>query len=256
MTGERDVHATEVMTGAAEVTTGAAPGDPALRLERVVVRVPDGDDQLTILDGVDLDIGAGELVTVTGRSGSGKSTLLSVAGLLRRPTEGEVYLAGRPVGSLSPRQRSRFRRDHVAFVHQTSQLFPSLQAVEQLELVAHIRGELNSAARQRARELLGELGLGDRLHHLPAHLSGGERQRVAIARALMSRPTVVLADEPISALDPARASQIMEALAAETKRRQVAMLVVLHDPTHLDLADRHVELSGGRIIDRRPVTSG
>lgn len=217
----------------------------ALRLDGIVVRVPDGDGMLTILDGVDLEVCPGELVTVTGRSGSGKSTLLSVAGLLRQPTSGEVHVAGQTVTALGPRQRSRIRRDHVAFVHQTSQLFPSLRAIEQLELVAHIRGELDHRARQRARELLGELGLGDRLHHLPAQLSGGERQRVAIARALMARPSVVLADEPTSALDPPRARQIMQALAEETKRRQVATLVVLHDPTQLELADRNVELVGG-----------
>ncbi|MEJ5253830.1 MAG: ABC transporter ATP-binding protein [Acidimicrobiales bacterium] len=220
-----------------------------LELKHVGVEVHDGDEILTILDGVDLALERGQLVVVTGRSGSGKSTLLSVAGLLRRPSRGEVLIAGEPTAALNPRQRTRVRRDHVAFVHQSPQLFPSLRAVEQLELVAHIHGRLDRAARSRARELLGELGLGDRLHHLPSQLSGGERQRVAIGRALMGQPSVVLADEPTAALDPERSRQIMEALAQETRARDVATLVVLHDPAQLDLADRRLELRDHRLHD-------
>lgn len=224
----------------------------ALQLSGVGVEVRDGDETLTILDGVDLSLERGELVVVTGRSGSGKSTLLSVAGLLRRPSQGEVTVAGCPTTALGVRQRTRLRRDHVAFVHQSAQLFPSLRAVEQLELVAHIHGRLDRAARQRARDLLGELGLGDRLHHLPSHLSGGERQRVAIGRALMGQPSVVLADEPTAALDPERSRQIMEALAQETRQREVATLVVIHDPAQLDLADRRLELRDHRLHEVVP----
>ncbi|WP_334144239.1 ABC transporter ATP-binding protein [Rhabdothermincola sp.] len=221
----------------------------ALQLSGVGVDVRDGDETLTILDGVDLSLERGQLVVITGRSGSGKSTLLSVAGLLRRPSRGEVIVAGQPTSALGVRQRTRLRRDHVAFVHQSAQLFPSLRAVEQLELVAHIHGRLDRAARRRARDLLGELGLGDRLHHLPSHLSGGERQRVAIGRALMGQPSVVLADEPTAALDPERSRQIMEALAQETRQRKVATLVVIHDPAQLDLADRRLELRDHRLHD-------
>jgi putative ABC transport system ATP-binding protein len=219
----------------------------SLELKGVGVDVRDGEETLTILDNVDLTLERGQLVVITGRSGSGKSTLLSVAGLLRRPSRGEVVIAGTPTAGLDPRQRTRVRRDHIAFVHQTPQLFPSLRAVEQLELVAHIHGRLDRLARRRARELLGELGLGERLHHLPAQLSGGERQRVAIGRALMGQPSVVLADEPTAALDPERSRQIMEALAEETRTRNVATLVVLHDPAQLDLADRRLELRAHRL---------
>ncbi len=220
-----------------------------LQLTDVAVDMRDGEGILTILDGVDLSLERGELVVVTGRSGSGKSTLLAVAGLLRRPSRGEVVVAGEPTAALDARQRTRVRRDHIAFVHQTSHLFPSLRAVEQLELVAHIRGRLGHAARRRARDLLGELGLGDRLQHLPAQLSGGERQRVASGRALMGDPSVVLADEPTAALDPERSRQIMEALAYETRQRKVATLVVIHDPTQLDVADRRLELRDHRLHD-------
>lgn len=219
----------------------------ALSLSGVTVRVRDGQEQLTILDGASLQVDPGEFVAVTGRSGSGKSTLLAVAGLLRTPYSGEVVVGGVPSSGLRSRERAKVRRDHVAFVYQSSQLFPSLRAVEQLELVAHIRGQLDSRARARARELLGEVGLADRTDHLPAQLSGGERQRVAIGRALMAEPSVILADEPTAALDPERSRQIMELLAEETRRREVATVVVIHDPTSLDLADRHLELRDGAL---------
>jgi putative ABC transport system ATP-binding protein len=227
--------------------------EEALRLEGVCLRLTDGPEELVILDEVDLQLGKGELVTVQGRSGSGKSTLLSIAGLLRKPSSGEVYIDGAPTSELSARARSKLRRKRIAFVHQTAQLFPSLKAVEQLELVAHIRGRLDEHARRKARELLSELGLAERLHHYPFQLSGGERQRVALARALMAEPSLILADEPTSALDPERAKQIMEIVAEETRNRNVGTLVVIHDPDHVDLADRNLELVGGSL---RPLAAG
>jgi putative ABC transport system ATP-binding protein len=214
----------------------------ALRLEDVTVTVADGDERLTILDHTHLAVAPGELVAVSGRSGSGKSTLLAVAGLLRRPDRGEVTVAGLPTTSLSGRQRTRLRRDTIGVVYQSAQLFPSLTAAQQLDLVAHIRGELGESSRRRARDLLDEVGLGARMNHLPAHLSGGERQRVGIARALMAEPRVLLADEPTAALDPRRGRDIMELLAGETHRRGLATVVVIHDPAHLDLADRCLDL--------------
>ncbi|MBN2622509.1 MAG: ABC transporter ATP-binding protein [Acidimicrobiales bacterium] len=219
----------------------------ALHLDDVTVTVPDGDDTLTILDRARLAVAPGELVTITGASGSGKSTLLAVAGLLRRPTSGEVTVADRPTAALRGRDRTALRRDSIAIVFQAAQVFPSLTAVQQLELVAHIRGELDGAARRRARDLLDLLGLGGRADQLPGHLSGGERQRVGIARALMGEPAVLLADEPTAALDPQRAREVMELLAAETRRRGLATVVVIHDPAHLDLADRSYVLHGGAL---------
>lgn len=219
----------------------------SLRLDDIGVTVPDGDDTLTILDGTSLEVGPGELVTITGRSGSGKSTLLAVAGLLRRPDRGEVTLAGRATAGLGGRERTVVRRDTVAFVFQAAQLFPSLTAVQQLELVAHIRRGLDGDARTRARDLLDGMGLGHRANTLPGHLSGGERQRVGIARALMGEPAVLLADEPTASLDPERGREVMELLATETHRRGLATVVVIHDPAHLDLADRRYDLRDGRL---------
>jgi putative ABC transport system ATP-binding protein len=222
---------------------------PALTLTDVGVVVPDGDDTLTILDGCSLEVRPAEVVAVTGRSGSGKSTLLAVAGLLRTPQQGTVHVDGHDTTQLSRRAHARLRRDAIGFVHQSSQLFPSLRAVEQLELVAHIAGELDRDARRRARERLDEVGLTHRAEHRPAHLSGGERQRLEIARALMRSLSVLLADEPTAALDPDRARDIMTLLADETRRHGVATVVVVHDPTNLDLADRRLELRDGRLHD-------
>jgi putative ABC transport system ATP-binding protein len=219
----------------------------SLRIDDVTVTVPDGDDTLTILDHLDLTVDRGELVTVTGASGSGKSTLLATAGLLRRPTGGDVVVAGQATAALGGRARTSLRRDTIAIVFQATQVFPSLTAVQQLELVAHIRGELGRATRRRARELLDLLGLAGRADTLPGHLSGGERQRVGIARALMGEPSVLLADEPTAALDPQRSREVMQLLAAETHRRGLATVVVIHDPTHLDLADRSYDLHDGTL---------
>lgn len=220
----------------------------ALRLDDVTVTVPDGDDTLTILDRARIEVQPGELVAITGRSGSGKSTMLAVAGLLRRPTNGDVVVAGRSTAGLGGRARSLLRRDHIAFVHQSAQLFSSLRAAEQLELAAHVRGRLDAATRRRARALLDELGLGHRADRLPAHLSGGERQRVGIARAFMGEPSIILADEPTASLDPARARHVMELFAAQTRRRELAAVVVIHDHAQLDLADRCLELRDGALF--------
>lgn len=221
--------------------------DAVLQLETVVTSVRDGDERLTVLDGADLRVEAGELVAVTGASGSGKSTLLAVAGLLRRPTSGSVTIAGHRADRLGRRARTRLRRDAVAVVHQAAQLFPALTAAEQLELIAHIRRDLDADARRRARDLLSGLGLAERADQLPGHLSGGERQRVGVARALMAEPSVLLADEPTSALDPARGREVMRLLADETRRRGLATVVVLHDPVHLEVADRCLRLCDGRL---------
>lgn len=228
----------------------------ALRLDDVTVTVPDGDETLTILDGAELEVGPGELITVSGRSGAGKSTLLAVAGLLRRPDRGEVTICDRATARLGGRARTALRRDRIAIVFQAAQVFPSLTAVQQLELAAHVRGDLDGAARRRARELLERLGLADRAGTLPRHLSGGERQRVGIARALMGAPAVLLADEPTAALDPERSRAVMELLASETHRRGLASVLVDHDPTHLDLADRSYELRDGFLHERAGVSPG
>jgi putative ABC transport system ATP-binding protein len=224
----------------------------SLELDDLHVAVPDGPELLQILAGVSLRVDPGEVVAVTGASGSGKSTLLAVAGLLRRPDEGTVRIDDVDVTGASRRERTRVRRDSIGLVFQSSSLFPSLTALEQVELVAHMAGRLDRAARARAAELLGEVGLGDRLGHRPAQLSGGERQRVGIARALMNAPSVLLADEPTAALDDERGRSVMELLAAEARRREVATVVVTHAPAQLVDVDRRLHLAAGQLSEPAP----
>lgn len=221
----------------------------ALELRGVDVVVPDGTETLRILDGVDLRVEAGEVVKLTGASGSGKSTLLAVAALLRAPTSGRVILDGTDTADLPARRLAELRNQRLGMVFQSSNLFPSLTAVEQVELVAHIAGTLNGPARRRARELLASVGLASRADRLPSQLSGGERQRVGIARALMNDPAILLADEPTASLDEARGREVMALLVDEARQRGMAALIVTHAPDQLVGAARHLHLRSGRVDD-------
>jgi len=230
----------------------------SLLLDDVTVVVDDGDERLTILDGTSIAVAAGEVVALTGASGSGKSTLLAVAGLLRRPDGGRVVVDGTDATALGRRERTRLRGDAIGLVFQTPQLFPSLTALEQVELAAHVRGRLDRPARARARELLEAVGIGHRLEHRPAHLSGGERQRVGLARALMNRPAVLLADEPTAALDAQRGRDVMALLVAQAVTRDVATVVVTHDPDQLPVGVTRAHLAGGvvDVVGDRGTTAG
>ena len=224
-----------------------------LTLDHITVTVADGPDTLTILDDLDLTVEAGRVVALTGVSGSGKSTLLAVAGLLRRPDTGTVTIAGTATTGLSRKQLTRLRRTRIGFVFQSASLFPSLTALEQIEFIAHIDGRLDRAARKRAAELLAAVGLEHRSANRPAQLSGGERQRVGIARALMNEPALLLADEPTAALDDARGRDIMSMLVAEAARRDVAALIVTHNPAQLPDGTKHLVLANGTTHAPEPV---
>ncbi len=221
--------------------------DQTLQLQNVTVSFADGEDILAVLDGANLAVEPGEIVTVSGRSGSGKSTLIALAGLLRTPDAGTVKIAGQDTGNLSDRQRTTLRRDEIGIIYQAAELFPALTAVQQLELVAHISHDLNDTSRARARALLEEVGLDDRMDHLPGKLSGGERQRVGIARALMAEPSVLLADEPTASLDQERGQKVMELLISEARSRELATVIVSHDPAHRNLGDRAFVLEAGQL---------
>ena len=227
----------------------------SLVLDSISLAVPDGDETLTILDGASLSVAPGEVVAVTGASGSGKSTLLAVAGLLRPPDTGRVVVAGTDATPLGRAARARLRGEAIGLVFQSPNLFPSLTATEQVELVAHIAGRLDRDARRRARELIDAVGLGHRADHRPAQLSGGERQRVGIARALMNQPAVLLADEPTAALDDARGREVMALLVAQAVTRDVAAVVVTHNPDQLPAGVTRRHLAGGRIVSG-PVGAG
>jgi putative ABC transport system ATP-binding protein len=218
---------------------------PVVQLEGVTRRYEIGSGSVTALEDVDLRADAGEFVVVLGPSGSGKTTLLNLIGALDVPTSGLIRIAGREITGAGRRDLARFRRSTVGFVFQTFNLFPALTAEENVQFgidVAH-----RSEDRQLAEQVLGQVGLGDRLRHFPNQLSGGEQQRVAIARALATGSPVLLADEPTGELDFRTGVQILELLQRQAEEG-AAVVVVTHNREISRSADRLVELSGGRLV--------
>lgn len=218
----------------------------SLQIDHVSLSFPDGTETRAVLDDVSLRVEPGEVVAFTGVSGSGKSTLIAVAALLQRPDEGSVSIAGRDAAGASESERTSIRRDHVGVVYQSANLLPSLTSVEQVELIAHINGNLDGAARKRARALLETVGLDHRMDARPGELSGGERQRVGIARALMNEPDVLLADEPTASLDPERGGTIMDLLTEQAAEHDVATLVVTHAIDQIK-ASRRLTIEHGKL---------
>lgn len=218
-----------------------------LELDAVSVSFQDGGEGVHPLRNVSLRVEPGELIVVSGPSGTGKSTLLAVSGLLLAPSGGEVRINGTATSQLRGAGRSRFRREHVAFVFQSANLMPSLTAVEQLQLVLSIRRARPADAADRARRLLDEVGLGHRIGHRPHELSGGERQRVGVARALIAEPRVLLVDEPTAGLDATRSREIAELLIRETHARQTCTVVATHDIERFARARRIERLLDGRL---------
>jgi putative ABC transport system ATP-binding protein len=217
-----------------------------LTLDAVTLRLGDGDDVVTALDRVDLDVAAGEFVAVIGPSGAGKSSLLAVAGGLTRPDSGAVHVAGQDVLALGGRALARCRRERIGFVFQSGNLIPALTAEDQLRLVSRIRRH-SAKSGPDPRALLRDVGMDDKRRRRPHELSGGERQRVGIARALMSDPAVLLVDEPTAALDRARSHEVVALLARETRKAGVATVMVTHDHEVLEHCDRVVEMVDGRL---------
>ena len=205
------------------------------------------DEDVVALDHVDLTVASDEIVALVGPSGSGKTTLCSIAGGLLSPTDGSVVVAGKEISDYSGRQLTEFRRDSVGFVFQTVNLIPFLTARENLLVVDEIGRRLGRVARDRADQLLEELGLADRAANLPAQLSGGQKQRVAIGRALMNDPSLVLFDEPTSALDSNLGDQVVHLIRNEMKARGTAAIIVTHDDRITHYADRTVHIEDGRI---------
>ena len=210
-----------------------------------------GNGELTVLRGVDLDIFPGELVGLIGPSGSGKSSLLHAAGLLERPTSGQVLIDGEDVGALDERARTRIRLNRVGFVYQFHHLLPEFDARDNVALPMRIAGLSEAAARARAEETLTALGLGERLTHQPAQLSGGEQQRVAIARALANKPRLLLADEPTGNLDPTTSQSVFESLRELTKTTGVAALIATHNMELAGHMDRVFALKDGHLEERQ-----
>ena len=217
-----------------------------LAVDSVSLVLGDGDQQVTALNKVSLSVEAGALCAVMGPSGAGKSSLLAVCGGLLQPTSGRINIDGKDLTALKEGDRARLRREHIGFVFQQSNLVAALTTMDQLLLMAHIGGRgSDRSLRDRAEELLEEVGLAHRAGHRPHQMSGGERQRVGIARALMPRPSVLLVDEPTSMLDHGRGKEVVQLLAKQTKQHAVATLMVTHDQTMLQWADQVAEIEDG-----------
>ncbi|HET9443055.1 MAG TPA: ABC transporter ATP-binding protein [Acidimicrobiales bacterium] len=247
------------MSLAATTSTRAHPGhrpgaETMVLLEGVSRSYRVGGGEVHALRDVDLEIDQGEFAVVLGPSGSGKTTLLNMIGALDTPTAGRVTLAGSEITGAGRKQLFRVRRELVSFVFQTFNLFPALTALENVQWAAEVTGR-SRAARDRAGEVLAQVGLGDRLDHYPSELSGGEQQRVAIARALGTGNPILVADEPTGDLDFRTGVQILELLQAPADAGKT-VLVVTHNREISRVADRVVELSSGRIVSDGPPSGG
>ena len=229
------------------------PTTPAIELRRLTKRLPSGDRILTILDAVDLAIASGEFVAVLGPSGSGKSTLLGLAAGLDRPTSGEVLIDGEPIQDLSEDALARLRRRKIGFVFQSFQLLSNMTALENVLLPLELGGQ--DRPLERARNLLERVGLGERGHHYPAQLSGGEQQRVALARAFAPRPEILFADEPTGNLDGATGARILDVLDELRADVSATLVLVTHDPSIAERADRRIFLRDGHVerVESNPV---
>ena len=221
--------------------------EPVLRLRGVARAYRTGEGVLEVLKGVDLDVHAGEVVGLIGPSGSGKSSLLHAAGLLERPTAGQIDIEGRDCSKLSDRERTRIRLGAIGFVYQFHHLLAEFSALDNVAIPQMIAGRSRPQARERAADLLGQLGLSQRLSHQPGQLSGGEQQRVAIARALANQPRVVMADEPTGNLDPATSGAVFQNLFDLARGTGVALLIATHNMELAHHMDRVFALKDGRL---------
>jgi putative ABC transport system ATP-binding protein len=223
----------------------------SLQAQRVSKSFESGRVRSTVLHDLTLDIRAGELTLISGPSGCGKSTLLAILSGLQRPDNGEVIALGQELGRLDIRELERFRLLHTGFVFQGFNLFPALNALEQVELPLSYLGLSQTEARRRAIASLEEVGLGPRMRLRPSELSGGEKQRVAIARALAKEPELLFADEPTSALDAANGQVIIDILHRIARAHGTTVLCVSHDPRLVGHADRVLAMEDGRILSDR-----
>ena len=212
-----------------------------------------GIDTVHALRGVDLDIGENELVAIMGSSGSGKSTLMNVLGCLDRPTDGTYLLKDRRTDGMGPVELARVRNELIGFVFQSFELLPRAPALANVELPSlYARGERRRDRRQRAREVLCRVGLGDRMDHRPNQLSGGQKQRVAIARSLLNQPAILLADEPTGNLDSSTTADILR-LFRELHREGQTVIIVTHEDEVAAHCERVVRLHDGRIASDLPI---
>ncbi|EIY8411543.1 ABC transporter ATP-binding protein [Listeria monocytogenes] len=220
-----------------------------LMMKNISKNYQDGEQVIEVLKNVSLEVAQGEFVAIVGPSGAGKSTFLSIAGALLSPTEGEIAIGGKVLNDLTIKDLTKVRLDKVGFIFQGANLIPYLNVRDQLLVIAELSGDKGRVAKEKADELLKELGLTARENNYPESLSGGEKQRVAIARALMNDPDIILADEPTASLDASRGHKVVQMIADEVKRKNKAAIMVTHDERVLDLVDRVIRIEDGYLKD-------
>ncbi|RKQ41076.1 putative ABC transporter ATP-binding protein YbbA [Enterobacter sp. R1(2018)] len=223
------------------------PAENIVEVHHLSKSVGLGEHRLSILTGVELVVKPAQTIALIGESGSGKSTLLAILAGLDDGSEGEVHLCGQPLHSMDEEARAALRAKNVGFVFQSFMLVPTLNALENVELPALLRGEKDAASRAQARALLEQLGLGKRLDHLPAQLSGGEQQRVALARAFNGRPAVLFADEPTGNLDRQTGDRIADLLFSLNRDFATTLILVTHDEQLAARCDRRLRLREGKL---------
>ena len=229
--------------------------EPMLELSGIVRTFEQAGTVLEVLRGAELTVRAGELVALVGPSGAGKSTLLHIAGLLERPPDGTVRIAGTDVSKLDDGKRTEVRRRAIGFVYQFHHLLPEFSALENIVLPQMINGVAKRTAKDRAMELLRMVGLEARATHRPSRLSGGEQQRVAIARALANAPGLLIADEPTGNLDPHTAEHVFAMLTTIVRQARVGALVATHNLELAQRMDRVLEMRDGLLVEHVPAHS-
>lgn len=215
----------------------------SLRIQGLTKSFSQGEARIQVLKGLDLDVPTGQVIAILGQSGSGKSTFLSLLSGLDQPDQGRIEISGTDLVKLNPEEKTRFRGEKIGIVFQQFHLVPHLTALENVSLPLEIRGE--SEIEARAKAMLASLGLGERLYHLPGQLSGGESQRVAIARALVSKPDLILADEPSGNLDLETGDKVMQVFFDLVRSLNITTILVTHNPDLATRCDRRLTLRGG-----------
>ncbi|MEM7432823.1 MAG: ATP-binding cassette domain-containing protein [Pseudomonadota bacterium] len=224
--------------------------ESVLSARSVVRRFTEAGTKLEVLSGVDLEIAAAERMAIVGASGSGKTTLLQILGGLDDPDEGEVLVGGESMHGRSEGHKSDLRNRYIGFIYQFHHLLPEFSAEENVAMPLLIRGDDKATALQVARELLGRVGLGERLTHKPGELSGGERQRAAVARALITRPPLVLADEPTGNLDSGNGAHVLQLMLELNQELNTSLVIVTHDESIAAQMDRVMVLEDGQLNQR------
>lgn len=223
------------------------PAENVLEVHHLSKHVGEGDHRLSILTGVELVVKSGQTIALIGESGSGKSTLLGILAGLDDGSDGEVRLLGEPLTQMDEEQRAALRAKNVGFVFQSFMLVPTLNALENVQLPALLRGESDKQSRSQAVQLLEQLGLGKRMNHVPAQLSGGEQQRVALARAFSGRPRILFADEPTGNLDRQTGDRIVDQLFSLNQEMGTTLILVTHDQQLASRCQRRLRLRDGKL---------